>query len=133
MCEIKCLGRDGKYRTFAYRYKYDSGRGEWEFKVDSIPPPDSGELFQFTFKELSDGTVRLIAVYHEDEPAYVAMGIPDELLVKARVIIGKPISSSPSNGGGNTFRTDRATKMWERLKDKCVAQYDKQNEFYFIP
>lgn len=130
---IRCVGRDGITRFYEYSVTKDDFREEWCYRVRANPPPASNEAFEITVSEISDGEVRVTAMYHHGEPAYIAMGIPDALLPTIHDELGRIVSSSPSNGGGNVYRTKDAEKVWDRLELAGIASYSKLEDVYRIP
>jgi hypothetical protein len=59
------------------------------------------------------------------------MGIPDSLLPYLTHHLGRLIGSSRSRvEGTNEFRTVQATKMWDRLVQKGLAEYFAEDDIY---
>ena len=54
--------------------------------------------------------------------AYEAKGIPEQLLPIVRATLGMNIQSSPPNNGAGDWRVPAATKMWERLVERNIAE-----------
>jgi len=129
---IDCLGRDGVTRTFIYSVTKASLSEEWCYRVRSDPPPMSNEAFELTVSEISDAEVRVTAMFNYGESAYVAKGIPDALLPAIHEELGKIVSSSPTKGIGNVYRTSDAGKVWERLRASGIASYNESEDVYRI-
>ncbi len=132
MGKLTCTGGDGIIRTFDYTVTPNSQNSEWTYRVRSNPPPESDECFELTVRLLSGSEVRVVAMYNNREPAYIAKGIPDAILPLIAFDLKKSVCSSPSNGGGNTFRTAAATKVWDRLVNKGLATYSVGEDVYRI-
>lgn len=133
MNKINCTGKDGIPRIFNYRYSHNINSQEWNFNVETDPPPESLEFFEIRVKQISPKEVRVIAMYHNDEPAYMAAGIPDTLLPLIRDIVGISVCSSPTDGQGNVYRTQAATKVWNRLVKRGIAVYKENEDVFCIP
>jgi hypothetical protein len=68
---------------------------------------------------------------HHDNPAYVAMGIPDALIPVVAEVLHKTVVSSPTTADDTgVYRTEAATKVWERLVGKGLASYDIEADVY---
>jgi hypothetical protein len=131
VCTFSCVGRDGKKRDFKYSREEEPLSGKWYFRVTSIPPLPSEEFFELVLEELDANTVRVVSINHFNIPEYTAMGIPEALLPIARSEIGKVVQSSPSRGtSGDVFRSNAATKVWERLVAANAATYDSASDIY---
>ncbi len=131
MPNFDCVGRDGVTRTFRYEYDKDQFQDEWNFRVFSVPAPASGEFFDLSVAKIVDDMVRVIAVAHHNEPAYVAKGIPEALLPIVKQVLNKQVISSPTGGqAGNVYRTPAATKVWERLCASGKATYDAPADIF---
>ncbi len=133
MYHLNCIGKNGKHRIFKCRYTYDEHNIEWGFFVETDPPPVSREFFELRVKQINPSIVRVVAMYHNDEPEYIAAGIPDALLPLIREVVGKTVCSSPSLGSGNVYRTSDATKVWKRLAINGIAEYKEEDDVFCIP
>jgi hypothetical protein len=128
---LSCTGRNGQTRTYQYTFTQGlSAAPEWDFRVWSIPPPASGEFFSFSVRELDAQTVRVIAMAHNNEPAYIAMGIPEAIILEAAAVLHRRVTSSPTAGGAGIWRTPEATKVWERLRAAGRATYNSATDIY---
>ncbi|MEX2575904.1 MAG: hypothetical protein WD382_04565 [Halofilum sp. (in: g-proteobacteria)] len=67
-------------------------------------------------------------MYHHWEAEYIGKGIPDALLPKIRRDLDKVVCSSRF-----PYRSDDATKVWERLLKAGVAEYSNSENVYRIP
>ncbi len=52
-------------------------------RVCSVPTPDPLEVFDLTVTQINDTTVRVTVITNYGHSAYVAKGIPEELLPRA--------------------------------------------------
>lgn len=132
MGKLTCTGEDGIIRAFDYTVTQNSQGTEWTYRVRSNPPPESDQCFELTVELISSSEVRIAAMYNNGELAYIAKGIPDSILPLIASELNKSVCSSPSNGGGNTFRTAAATKVWDRLAGKGLAKYSAGEDVYRI-
>lgn len=130
MTKILCIDKNEQVRTFDYSVSELSLSSEWEYRVTTIPPLVSGEFFQLRVKEISPQTVRVVMLKHNDEPSYIAMGIPDKLLQIVKQDLSKNVESSPTMSQEGDSRNELATKVWDRLVAKNLASYDSSNDIY---
>jgi hypothetical protein len=80
---------------------------------------------------LDDATVRQVMLAHHDNPAYAAMGIPDALIPIVAAVLAKTVVSSPTTADDTgVYRTEAATKVWDRLVGKGLADYDDAADVY---
>ena len=99
----------------------------------SKPPPADGEFFEMTVAEVDENTVRIVMACNKNRPEYSAKGIPDALLPVISKKLGRRVVSSPSAGGSSdVYRTNDATKYWERLRAAGGATYDEQSDIYTL-
>lgn len=130
--EVTCTGRDGIQRTFIVRHEKCAWKDEWTFRVYATPTLISGEFFELSLKVISGDMAKIIAIHNNGEDAYKAKGIPEALLPFASKVTDKKIVSSSTNDEDG-YRTPDATKMWERLCRKGLAEKDEDNDrFLFI-
>ncbi|GAB2597873.1 hypothetical protein GCM10026986_26490 [Nitrincola alkalisediminis] len=129
MYTLDCTDKFGTQRTFTYNSDEDTLRHETTYTVYSDPMPPSNEFFQLTVKEVG-GELQIIAMYHNREPAYIAKGIPEALIVDIVRNTGKTVRSSPVQGNPGEFRTCDATKVWDRLVSKGQATYSQNEDVY---
>ena len=130
MPNVVCVGRDRVSRTFCFTVEKDQFQETWYFRVFTDPLPASGEFFELTVSAIDSATVRVIAIAHQGEPAYKAMGIPDAILPAVKATLEKVVVSSPGSGPAGEWRTAAATKVWERLRSRSLASYDSATDVY---
>lgn len=130
--EINCTGRDGEQTTFQCDGEQDQiDKKKWHFRAYTPPPPEPMEWFDLTVEEINDTTVRQVMINNHTNPAYVAKGIPEELMSKVQKLLEKDVESSPTiSETGADWRTPDATKMWDRLCKKDMATYDEETDTY---
>lgn len=141
MHEIECEGKDGKTRKFVFNdptpRKTLSGYYEYSFWIGTRI--DDVVFFELRLIEKPDGELRIDAISGNDTK-YSAKGIPEALLPFVSRLLGKRICSSRSKGDDNIirtygsgtteFRTEDATKMWNRLVSKGLAEYYPDEDIY---
>ena len=133
MAVITCVGRDGASRQFTVAYEKNNLEDAWDFRVTAIPPLVSGEWFDMSVQPVDATTVKIIAI-SSNVPEYSAKGIPEALIPFAAQELGKVFVSSPRSGEAGEFRTDAASKMWERIKKSGHAKYDPIADVYtYVP
>lgn len=129
MYSLDCMAKVGHRTTFNCKADVDVLKNETTYRVYADPMPASGESFQLTVKEVA-GEFQIIAMYHNNEPAYIAKGIPEALILHIAEKSGATVRSSPVRGKPGEFRTPDATKVWERLVSKGLATYSKNEDIY---
>lgn len=139
MATIRCSGKDGTIRDFIVTSEEetsydesDDGEREVTFWVKSSP--DAPESFELSLREKAMGEFQVVWVGPQNGREHRGMGIPETLLPYAKqTLAAKKIRSSRSNIEGTTDRrTQDATKMWERLKSKGMARYDRADDRYSL-
>src|SRR5438105_3770106 len=131
MPPLLCTGRDGVERRFEYSVEKDQFEETWHFRVQTVPPQPDGEAFDLSVTALDDFTVRQVMLAHHNNEAYAAMGIPDALIPLVAAELTKQVVSSPTAADDTgVYRTEAATKVWERLVGKGVARYDPAADVY---
>jgi predicted acylesterase/phospholipase RssA len=131
MALLLCTGRDGIERTFDYGFEKDQFEETWHFRVQTVPPQPNAEAFDLSVTALDDATLRQIMLAHHNNPVYAAMGIPDALIPVVAAVLGKKVVSSPTTADdAGVYRTESATKVWDRLRDKGHARYDSDTDVY---
>ncbi|MEM7315086.1 MAG: hypothetical protein AAF497_18225 [Planctomycetota bacterium] len=120
---IRCTGREGE-KEFVYSYQLDDLRHVWHFTVESDPRPPSNGTFDMAFKEMPDGTLRQTVINANDEACYLGMGIPEAMLPEVKRILGKAVESSPPDED-DAWRSCDGERMWQRLREKGIAEYDE--------
>ncbi len=99
--------------------------------MQTVPPQPDGEAFDLSVTALDDATVRQTMLAHHGNPAYAAMGIPDALIPVVAAVLGKKVVSSPTTvDDTGVYRTQAATKVWDRLLGKGLASYDPDADVY---
>jgi hypothetical protein len=132
MQKLECTGRDLITRTFGYKSRKDQFEEIWHFEVHTDPPQVSGEFFELSVTDIGSGKFQITMISHHEIPAYKAMGIPDALLPVVSQQLVKKLCSSPSEVKPGNYRTDAATKMWERLRLNGMATYDSITDIYTL-
>lgn len=131
MPSLLCTGRDQVEREFEYSFAKDQFEETWHFRVQTVPPQPDGEAFDLSVTALGDATLRQVMLAHHDHPAYAAMGIPDALIPVVAATLGKKVVSSPTTADdAGVYRTEAATKVWDRLVGFGVARYDPAADVY---
>jgi hypothetical protein len=133
MKRIACVGRDGITRDFDYRSSFDPLSSQWSYKVQSVPPLQSGDFFEFVLQDIGDSVARVVMANNHHRPEYTGMGIPEVLLPIIKSEIKMIVESSPSTcATGGVFRTASATKYWERMRNLSRATYDRIADVYRV-
>ncbi len=94
---------------------------------------DSFNIFQFSVLEDHE-RLRVIQMAHNDAPELKGRRIPDQMIRFVNRLFNKTVVSSdnkkPESGD---FRSDKATRVWQRLVDSKEADYNEELDFYFFP
>ncbi len=134
MPNFTCLGRDGNSRTFDYQLSTNSlSPNTYIFRVKTVPPPASGDFFELGVEKINSNTVQVIMAHHHNHASYCAMGIPEALLPIVKRVLNMNVESSPEKSNHqNVYRTDAATKYWQRLEKVGGAIYDSTRDVYSV-
>lgn len=136
MPAIQCTDASGQVRTFNWTYIPDQTEPQHSFRVETIPPLASGDVFELTFTDLDPVTVRQtwIGVSHPmADQSYRAKGIPDAMLPVIKQQLARDVQSSPAQAvGTGIYRTVEVEKMWQRLVAKNLAVYDQNLGVYRV-
>jgi hypothetical protein len=133
---IECVGKDRIERTFVFDdprvLPTPSGSLEYRFAVTT--DSNAREYFELIL-EGDDGDLRIDSITHNRHQQYRAKGIPDALLPYVSSLLELRIRSSRSNpepvGKARIRqRCPDATKMWERLVKKGIAEYLEDEDFF---
>lgn len=132
--KLHCLDRDGFSRIFFYEcIKVISLHGtEWTYQVRPEGPDPDDLFFELRLVETLPGVARVDMVNNFGVARFTAKGIPDALFPVVKSELGMQIVSSPTVGPGSVYRTDAATKMWERLVAKNLAAYDQPTDVFSL-
>ena len=133
---ITSTDASGNTHTFSYTIEnnyYLSNKIQWRCRITAIPRSDSQDFFELALEEVDEDTVKIVFISHHNEPAYKEKGIPDTVLPMMRDYLKKSIISSTSTSKNkDEYRTEKATRMWERLRRKNIAIYLEDLDIYKI-
>lgn len=132
---LMCIGRDGQERRFVlYENKENIRTNEFHYLIQQHETFNmETDSFTLIVELMVDGTLKVVSINKNDDDLYGAKGIPEILLPKVSKIQKKNITSSRTRvGNRGEFRSLDADKMWERLEEKGIARYNKENGLYFI-
>ena len=122
--EIYCTGRDGIQRMFYYCLNESiiNETKNWVFMV--IPESKIfDDWFEFTVTEIGNRIGKVTMMKHREIAEYVAMGIPEAMIVEAKRCLNLNIISSSNKLEAGEFRTPHASKVWNSLIDSNLAEY----------
>ncbi len=133
---ITCVDRHGAYNTFYYRYSVSGIQTEQEehrLTIFASSNYSDSEFFELTAKP-KDGQLKIITIVKNNDALYGAKGIPDSAIPELAMLSGKIVRSSshkyPSEQ--NEYRTNDATKVWQRLENNQKATYDQATDVYTL-
>lgn len=132
---IICVGRNEVITVFKYSLEeFETfGYKKWIFR---IVPEDLQfiDWFEFSVAEIGDDTGKVITMNNNNQKGYSAKGIPDKMIEEASKKLNLNIISSSNKKGGkffdNEWRTTDATKVWNRLVQNGLANYNYELDFY---
>jgi hypothetical protein len=131
--------KDGQQRTFFLELKGDCGNpgGSIECRVNrSDPPNPADDLFYAKFACRGDDQIQPIALANNGWEYYRGKGITEALFAEVVATTGRELVSSPgqNQAKADEYRTEAATKVWERLLEAGNAKYDEDTDVYaYIP
>jgi hypothetical protein len=126
--KLTCIGKNKEEREFSLRI-FKNYFGDKEFRVthESLKP----DCFELVLRPLPDGSY--FVMYIDANTVYRGHGIPDMLLPFAAKYLSTKIRSSQKMAqDGNTWRTEEATKMWDRLVSAGIAVYNREEDVYRV-
>lgn len=131
MHTLKCVDKDGKEEFFILKSHRSHDEQKIHYSVHTEPAPSSGEFFELTIEDLGN-EFKVVAMFNHGEKAFKKKGIPDALLVYIASTHGKPVCSSRTTGPHGEYRTQDATKVWDRLVTNNTASYFPDEDVYRI-
>jgi len=120
MKKIECVGKDGMIRTFKYKVEEHPFREnrEWIFRIYPISGY-AADFFEFCVTEIDNNTVKVTMMHHNNQPEYIAKGIPERMIEEAHNVLKRRIISSTNSENHkilpNEYITISAVKVWKRL------------------
>lgn len=133
--EITCTDRDGNEHKFSFRRippdENKAGPKKWLFRVGNFDP--LADEFNFDVVEIDNGSLKVVSMHAVDN-MYRGKGIPEQMIIQVAAIMGRSISSSSNKhkykDSDNECRTPDATKVWNRLVSKGLAEFDQEKDIY---
>ena len=129
MNTLICTGKDGIQSVFQYKFRSEPHDDPREVIFNLIPVTGPYlDFFELIFQVVDDNCLKIVSMTANGQPIYSAQGIPEALIHEAAELFNaKIISSSNSNGAGE-FRTEKATKAWNRLVTQGKAVKDEADD-----
>jgi hypothetical protein len=133
MKELTCTGVDGISNTFYFDKKDHDCDGSISITV-WVKPQREGNSLELLLVPFDSSSYRIQMITHNRKSEFKAKGIPDTLLPVVSQQLKKRIISSRKRKitGCDEYRTDEADKMWDRLVEKGIAEYDNTTGRYSI-
>lgn len=137
--EIICSDSNGNETNFLYSLNEsnEQGRKKWVFKV---MPHDlnATDWYEFSITEIDGTTGKITLMNNRNLPEYRGKGITIKLIEEASNVLGLTIISSTNVEEAMTldteWRTEPATKIWEKLRAQGLAVYDEATDIYtYVP
>lgn len=133
--EIICIDKNGNENTFKYSLEEseENGKKKWVFRV--VPHNlIVQDWFEFSVTEVDENTGKITSMNNRKMTEYIAKGIPEKLIEEANSVLNLTINSSSNTeefkAFPNEWRSESATKVWERLLNRGEAEYDQQRDIY---
>jgi hypothetical protein len=130
-----CVGRDGIKHTFYVDYKLIGSPAVQTcnfYVYRSSPPIPEDEWFDLTVVRFDPQTFMVTMMQSNYKEWFSAKGIPEAIIPYAAGILKCHIVSSSNKKNAGEYRTPPATKAWERLRNKALADYDAENDRYAL-
>lgn len=133
--ELICTDSDGNENQFLYSIEESEENGyvKWIFRV--IPADmQAADWYEFAVTKIDESTGKVTVMDNRNMIQYRGKGITEKLIDEASEVLDMTIISSTNVSGAKSleteWRTEPATKIWERLKAKGTASHDKQTDIY---
>jgi hypothetical protein len=133
--ELICADSDGNENEFLYSLEEseENGHVKWIFRV---MPADmqATDWYEFAVTKIDDSTGKVTVMNNRNMIQYKGKGITEKLIEEASKVLDITIISSTNVSDAKSlsteWRTEPATKIWERLKSKGNASHDQQRDIY---
>ena len=133
--EIICTDSEENENRFLYSIteSEEEGRVKWIFRV--MPGNlNATDWYEFAVTKIDDSTGKVTVMDNRNMIQYRGKGITEKLIDESSKVLNITIVSStniPSAKSlANEWRTEPATKIWERLKAKGSTSHDEQTDIY---
>lgn len=133
MPQLECTDRHGHIESFNYDFEPDIDGQQWTFHVWEFGKELSDGFFELVATEVGPSEVRITMLHRFGNPRYSAKGIPDALIPEVHRVLEKGVQSSPGHGKtSDVYRTEDATKVWNRLVSAGLARHDKPTDVFHL-
>lgn len=127
--KIICTGKDDIDREY-YIHVRKTYEGYPQFFVNDEEIM-TGNAFELILKPVDEKSYMIMMMNSHQK--YGGFGIPDALIPFLAQYLESSVCSSPRmSEDRNYWRTDEATKVWERLVSVGKARYEKTTDIYHI-
>lgn len=133
--ELICVDCEGNENRFLYSIEKSEDQGcvKWIFRV--IPDDKKAtDWYEFAVTQIDESIGKVTVMNNRDMIQYRGKGITEKLISESSLVLGLTIISSTSVQIGksleNEWRTEPATKIWERLRVKGNASHDTITDIY---
>ena len=130
---ITCVGKDGVQRTFYYNYTEPQLLNkDYRLTIYASSNYSDPDFFELVATPKGSKELKIISITRNNDNLYGAKGIPDSAIPELIKLSGLGVCSSSQKypTDPNEFRTDDATKFWERLRNNSNATYDQTTDVY---
>jgi hypothetical protein len=133
--ELICTDSHGNEHQFLYSIEEseENGHLKWIFRVMSVDL-QANDWYEFAVTKIDNSTGKVTVMNNRNMIQYRGKGITEKLIDEASKVLGLTIISSTNISEAKTleteWRTEPATKIWERLKAKGIASHDDQTDIY---
>jgi len=133
--ELICTDSKGNKNRFLYSITKsdEDGRVKWIFRVmpDNM---NASDWYEFAVTKIDDFTGKVTLMNNRNMIQYRGKGITEKLIDESSKVLNITIVSSTNIPSAKSlateWRTEPATKIWERLKAKGAASHDEQTDIY---
>lgn len=108
---------------------------EYSLRIYATPPPFKGEFYESTLKSISEEGAKSTMMDAHGQPQYLGIGLPETALrIASHVLKMNILSSRNKSAPEGEFRTEKATKVWERLREELPSRvtYNLEEDYYIL-
>ncbi|MHB8521894.1 MAG: hypothetical protein ACYDH9_14190 [Limisphaerales bacterium] len=108
---------------------WDEGARTFTYRIKT--KPEDEEFFDFTVQEEQQARLRVTMMHNHSREEYTSKGVSEAMITTLAEASGKTVTSSSNKAGPGEYRTVPADKIWKRLVQKGLAQYNSDEDRYY--
>lgn len=134
--KITTIGKDLKKHECEYEIHTRYDRHNKFHKVELrlfMKGDENSKWFDFKLAPIGDDTLKVTDMFVGKE-SHRKKGIPEALIMESKKLFGNKIISSSDKHPIliSEWRREVASKVWDRLVKKGLAEYNSKFDFYFL-